>query len=85
MEKNAKNAMFFCKEQKRTQRTQRALLQRTEKNARTFRSFAKECENVPFFFQYIYIEIYIDTAGALENGTLHEFFAYFIFLNKNAV
>ena len=26
------------------------LLQRTKKNARTFRSFAKECENVPFFF-----------------------------------
>ena len=30
------------------------LLQRTEKTARTFRSFAKERENVPFFFQYIY-------------------------------
>ena len=36
------------------------LLQRTEKNARTFLSFAKERENVPFFFQYIYIYKYID-------------------------
>ena len=29
------------------------LLQRTEKNARMFRSIAKERENVPVFFQYI--------------------------------
>ena len=35
------------------------LLQRTEKNARKFCSFAKERENVRSFF-YIYIEIYID-------------------------
>ena len=30
----------------------------TEKNARTFRSFAKEWENVPFFFLDIYRNIY---------------------------
>ena len=54
---------FFSKEGKRTQRTQRSfaknrkerkernvLLQRMEKNARTFCSFAKEGENLPFFF-----------------------------------
>ena len=34
------------------------LLQRTEKNARTFGSFAKERENVPFFFLDINRNIY---------------------------
>ena len=45
MEKNAKNATFFCKELKRTQECF-VLLQ---KNGRTFRSFFN-----------IYLEIYID-------------------------
>ena len=62
-----KNILFFSKERKRTPRKQHSfakngkerkksniLLQRTEKNARTFRSFAKESENVPFFFLDIY-------------------------------
>ena len=59
---NAKNATFFCKEWKRTQRMQHSfakngkerkeqnvLLQRTKKNARTFRYFFNK---------------YIDTVGA---------------------
>ena len=50
-QKNFKNATFFCKERN-------VLLQRTEKNARTFRSFAKECKMFRSFFN-IYIEIYI--------------------------
>ena len=58
MEKNAKNATFFCKERKRTQRTQRS-----------FAKNVKECENVSFFSKRtrerfvlfsIYIETYID-------------------------
>ena len=55
-EKNAKNATFFCKNRKEHKECN-ILLQRMEKNARMFLSFAKECENVLFFF-YIYIEIY---------------------------
>ena len=52
---------FFFKERKRMQRSfaknrkeRNFLLQRMEKNARTFPSFAKERENLLFFFQYIY-------------------------------
>ena len=60
-EKNAKNATFFCKERKRTQRTEKNAKNGTffckEKNARTFRSFAKERENVPFFFLDITVHI----------------------------
>ena len=58
--KERKELNVFCKERKRTQRTKHSL-QRTEKNARMFRSFAKERENVPFFFHniYRYIQIYI--------------------------
>ena len=46
------------------------LLQRKEKKARTFRSFAKERENVPFFFQQIYINIYKKKNGTFfkKNG-----------------
>ena len=40
---------FFSKECKESN----IPLRRTEKNARTFFSFAKERENVQFFFQYI--------------------------------
>ena len=71
MEKNAKIGTFSYKERNIMQRSERSflkngkerkernvLLQKTKKNARTFRSFAKERENDPFFFQYIYIDIY---------------------------
>ena len=56
-EKNAKNAMFFCKECKRMERTQCS-----------FAKNVKERENVSFFcvffssiyiYRYIYIDIYI--------------------------
>ena len=43
-QKNAKNATFFCKERNRTQHS--------------FAKNGKECENVPFFFQHIYRNIY---------------------------
>ena len=56
-----KNATFFCKEQKRTQRS----FVKNVKNARTFRSFVKNAERCVLFFnihiyRYIYIYIHID-------------------------
>ena len=73
-EKNAKNATFFCKNRKEHKECN-ILLQRMEKNARTFHSFFN-----------IYTEIYIDIYRHIhiniyrkKNGLffLHSFFARF--------
>ena len=58
-EKSAKNATFFCKERKNTQRTQRTQrsFAKNVKERENVSFFCKRMQNVPFFFQYIYIDI----------------------------
>ena len=59
-QKNAKNATFFCKEHKitqRTQRTQRSFATNIKERENVL-FFCKRTQNVLFFFQNIYIDIY---------------------------
>ena len=58
-QKNAKNATFFCKERRRTQRMQRSFAKNV-KECKNVSLFCKRTQNVPLFFQYKYtgIDIY---------------------------
>ena len=68
MQRTEKNATFFCKQRKRTQRTQHSLAKNVKerknisffcKRAQNVPFFCKRAQKVPFFFQYMYIDIYI--------------------------
>ena len=52
--KERKNIAFFWKERKRTQRTQ-CYFAKNVKERENVSFFCKRMQNVPFFFQYIYI------------------------------
>ena len=56
-EKNPKNAMFFCKECKKTQRMQRSFAKNV-KECKNVSFFCKRTQNIAFFFS-IYIYRYI--------------------------
>ena len=56
-EKNVKDVPFFCTEWERTPRSSRSFIKnRKEREKVSF--FCKRTQNLPFFFQYIYIDIY---------------------------
>ena len=52
-----KNVTLFCKERKRTQRLFCSLAKNVKKR-KNVSFFCKRTQNVAFFFQYIYIDIY---------------------------
>ena len=57
MGKNVKNVPFFCKERERMQRLSCSFI-KNGKECENVSFFCKRTQKVPFFFQYLYIDVY---------------------------